>query len=135
MQTREQLAAEARFFHDAFFEQRLAEEVVARDADATSACLHDLTPETESALAKIVEHRLDVEAIEFVLRTQHRRPELTRKLQILFYLVEVRAPYYRCFIESRPGLCRGLLALVGAGARTARKYLAGRYLVWRHGLV
>ena len=55
--------------------------------------------------------RLDPEAVEVVLRLSGRDSVLTRKIQILFYLAEVRSAYYPRFVNERAGFWRAVAAL------------------------
>jgi hypothetical protein len=82
----------------------------------------------------VVERGLDVEAVECALRLAGGPHLLTRKLEVLLALVEVRAPYRPLFANERPGLARGLLRLARAAARAARLLAKGGRLVRRHGL-
>ena len=52
----------------------------------------------------IVAHRLDAEAVELAMRFRHGSDVLTRKIQVLFFLVEVRSAYYGYFVNQTPGL-------------------------------
>jgi hypothetical protein len=83
----------------------------------------------------IVARRLDAEAIELALRVRKGSRVLTRKIQILFYLVEVRSEYYAYFINQVPGWWRAVLRLFGAVVRTGWKCAKGLYLVWRYDFV
>jgi hypothetical protein len=83
----------------------------------------------------IVARRLDAEAIEQAMRLRHGSDVLTRKIQVLFFLVEVRSAYYGYFVNQRPGLWRAVIRLVASSIQTAWKGCKGCYLVWRYGFV
>ncbi|HEY5999689.1 MAG TPA: hypothetical protein VI078_10390 [bacterium] len=131
---RSALAAEAAFLHGALFGGEIPPEVAERYARAHEAVVGDAPAAQERSVQRIVRRRLDAEAVECVFRAQGRRHLLTTKLQVLCFLVEVRAAYYPRFVNERPGRVRAAAGLVGAALRTAWKRARGRYLIWRHDL-
>jgi hypothetical protein len=84
-------------------------------------------------LQLMVARRLDVEALELVLR--RRNPALTRKLRIVLYLAEARPFYYSRLVNHSDRRVRAWLALAGAAARTLAKRVKGRLLLRRHAVV
>src|SRR5262245_58235948 len=126
------LAAEARCLHAALFSRPADPAIIERYVDA-----HRLLFAAEPAspvVAAIVARRLDAEAIEYALRRRRAGRELTRKLQILSYLAEVRAAYEPEFLNRRARRGAALLALGAAALRSAWKLVKGEVLVRRHGL-
>jgi hypothetical protein len=131
----EALAREARYLHRAVFGGAIPEEVVERYVRA-----HDAFPSVRSDAARrmldvILSRNLDPEAIELVLRVRKGNPALTRKFQILCYLVEVRSAYYPRFVNQRPGAARAAVAMLLAALFSLVKLLKGWYLARRYGLV
>jgi len=129
----DELAAEARYLHDALF---------ARPPDALTieryrAAHHRLFAEqpTSPLVSRIVEQRLDAEAIEYALRARRHGRDLTRKLQILCYLAEARAAYQDEFINRIDRRRGAILRLAGAALRSLWMRLKGELLVRRHGLL
>lgn len=115
------LAEEARYLHDSLFSRPLDEKTVERYVAANLK---------EASIDRIVEKRLDVEAVEFALR--HRKPALTRKIKILCYLLEVRAEYQDDFVAARrEPVWKLLWKISGAGW----KRLKGECLVRLYGLL
>ena len=86
-------------------------------------------------MSKIVARRLDAEAVELALRLRKGPSILTKKIQILFYLLEVRSAYYSFFVGERESRPRAILGMLFSVFQTAMKSLKGVYLVRRHGLV
>jgi len=126
------LADEARFLHASLFSRPLDEEIVQR----YEAAHHALFPkETPGAVARIVALRLDVAAVEFALRRRHACPELSRKIQILSYLVEVRADYQADFIATRREPVRAILVLLWRILGAGWKLVKGECLVRFYGLL
>lgn len=128
------LAAEARYLHGCFFGGDAPEDVVDRYVAANLFCF----AAAGGLLNTIVARRLDAEAIELALRSRHNGTRiLTKKIQILFYLLEVRAQYFPVFFgkagQDEPRFI-AILGLLSALPRTALKYLKGSYLVQRHAL-
>jgi hypothetical protein len=129
----EDLAAEARCLHAALFSQAVDPAIVERYVDA-----HRLLFAGEPAsplVSRIVERRLDAEAIEYALRRRKAGRELTRKLQILCYLAEARAAYQPEFFNRNERHRRAILALIAAALRSVWKLAKGEALVRRHGLL
>ena len=126
-----ELRVEAVYLHRAFFRSDPPSEVVDRYIAANLICCG----ESDALTGTIVARGLDAEAIEFALRLRKGPTILTKKIHILFYLVEVRSAYYSFFVgggESRP---RALSGVLYAALLTAVKYVKGAYLVRKHGLV
>jgi hypothetical protein len=126
------LADEARFLHESLFSRPLDEKIVERYQAAHDALFPNESPAT---VARIVALRLDVEAVEFALRRRHACPELTRKIQILSYLVEVRAEYQDDFIATKRAPVRALLVLSSRILESGWKLAKGECLVRYYGLL
>lgn len=89
------------------------------------------SPEDELSVRKIVALRLDVEALELALRGSG----LTKRIQILAYLLEFRADCFETFINTRTRRVEAFARLGVSTARAPVKLIKGKYLAWRHGLV
>jgi SAM-dependent methyltransferase len=128
------LRNEARYLHGCFFPGDALPEVIDRYVAAN--ILYCAAP--GKLTDTIVSERLDAEAIELVLRARGRSAILTKKLQILFYLLEVRSENYPAFFgppgKDEPRF-RTVIGLLCGLLQTAAKYLKGAYLVRKHGLV
>jgi hypothetical protein len=127
------LAAEARYLHAALFARRADALTVERYCQA-----HRLLFAADPAsplLSRIVEQRLDAEAVEYALRRRRRGRELTRKLQILSYLAEARSAYQDEFVNRTDRRGGAIPTLAGAALRSLWKRLKGELLVRRHGLL
>jgi hypothetical protein len=126
------LADEARFLHNSLFSEPLDEKIVER----YQAAHRSLFPnESLPTVARIVALRLDVEAVEFALRRRHACPELTRKIQILSYLVEVRAAYQDDFVATKREPVRATFVLLWRTLGSAWKLVKGECLVRFYGLL
>lgn len=128
------LAEEARYIHDSLFSkpEPLDEKIVQRYEAAHHALFPD---EDRTTVTRIVARRLDVAAVEFALRRRRVCPELTRKIQILCYLVEVRAQYHNDFIATRREPVRAILALSWRILGAGWKLLKGECLIRFYGLL
>jgi hypothetical protein len=129
----EELSEEARALHRVFFPFDPPPEVVERYVAANRLCFGEAA--NSAMLRQIVRLRLDAEAVELALRYRRGNSILAKKIQILFYLLEVRSAYYARFAgeaESRP---RAVAALALSIMQTFAKLLKGIYLVYRHGFV
>jgi hypothetical protein len=130
-----ELADEARYLHRAFFRTDPPPEVVDRYIAANTLCFPESSPLASKMMSKIVARRLDAEAVELALRLRKGPSILTKKIQILFYLLEVRSAYYSFFVGERESRPRAILGMLFSVFQTAMKSLKGVYLVRRHGLV
>lgn len=91
--------------------------------------------ESQACVGRIVALRLDVVAVEFALRRRHACPELTRKLQIISYLAEVRAEYQDDFIATRREPVRATFVLFWTIFGAGWKLVKGECLVRLYGLL
>jgi hypothetical protein len=127
------LADEARHLHACLFQLPLDPIVISRYEAAHRQLFAD---EAQSVVvATVVARRLDAEAVEFALRRRGAGRQLTRKLQVICYLVEVRSAYYSQFVNTGSSRLRAVASLLAATLSCAWKRLKGEYLVRRHGLV
>lgn len=130
-----ELAAEVAYLHKAVFcRQKLDDAIVERYELAHRSLLIEAPSEEQRTVRMVVEQKLDVLAVEFALRrrrtTQHHL--LTMKLQILFYLVEVRSHYFRSFFNLSSHPIKGTFALMGSIILSIWRAVKGFYLVWRY---
>jgi hypothetical protein len=126
------LAEEARYLHDSLFSKPADPKTLERYVAAHQLLFGD---ERRTIVTRIVAHQLDVEAVEFVLRRRRLCPELTRKIQILCYLVEVRPGYQEDFIAGGRGPLRAILVLSSKLVGAGWKLLKGECLVRLYGLL
>jgi hypothetical protein len=129
------LEREAAYFHAAFFHGPIPGTVLQRYVAANALCFPTPDARDSRMVETIVAHRLDAEAVELAMRLRHGSDVLTRKIQILFFLVEVRSAYYGYFVNQTPGLWRAVIRLFASSVQTAWKGCKGCYLVWRYGFV
>jgi hypothetical protein len=127
------LADEARHLHASLFGRAIDPAVAARYEQAHREL--GLESEPSAVAAAVVARRLDAEAVEFALRRRGVGRELTRKMQLLCYLAEVRSEYLGEFVNLRPSRAGAAAALAAATIRSAWKLAKGTFLVRRHGLV
>lgn len=125
-------ADEARYLHACLFSVPLDPVVVTRYEAAHRELFPSYSPST--VVSRVVLRRLDAEAVEFALRRRGSGRELTSKMQILCYLVEVRSAYLSEFVNTESSRLRAIVELAGATLRSAWKLLKGEYLIRRHGL-
>jgi hypothetical protein len=127
------LSEEARYFHASLFHRPADDTTIARYTAAHRHLFPDDSP--SHLVTQIVTRRLDAEAIEFALRRRGRGPELTRKLQIVCYLVEVRSTYLTEFVNLHASRVRAWTTLTGATLGAIWKLCKGEYTIRRHGLL
>jgi hypothetical protein len=125
-------ADEARYLHAYLFSVPLDPVVVTRYEAAHRELFPLYSP--SSVVSRVVSRRLDAEAVEFALRRRGIGRELTVKMQILCYLVEVRSAYLSEFVNTESCRPCAMVNLLGATVRSVWKLLKGEYLIRRHGL-
>jgi hypothetical protein len=105
-----------------------------RYANADSALAiasHDPDGSQRALLTRAIDDRLDLEAIELVLRLSNRRNVVTMKVHVLAFLLESDPRHVRRFLADRPQRVRALLSIAGHAARAPWKYLRGSMLLRR----
>jgi len=127
------LAEEARYLHAALFRQPPAAAVVERYLQAHRLLFAGGA--TSPLVSRIVDERLDAEAIEYALRQRGSGHELTRKLQILCYLAEPLSSYHDEFMNRKNRRSAAIVGLARSALRSAWKRVKGELLVRRHGLL
>ncbi len=128
------LAREAACIHEQFFGGPAPPEVIARYVEAHSIYLAEADERGRRVMQTVLERGLDLEAVELALRARRYDRSVTTKIQVLFYLVEVRSRYYGCFVNTAPGRVGAWWNLGKAVLKTAVKYLKGVWLVHKYGL-
>ncbi len=133
--TTAKLHLEAEYFCQKLFGRIVPKDVAERYAKAWNHCFPDADPSFQAKIDLIVAHQLDVEAIEVALR--YRRPDnlLTKKIKILFYLLEVRAEFLPYFVNFEHHVVRAMALLIWSLVYGPLKILKGCLLVWRHELL
>ena len=121
--------------HACLFGGAIDEIVVARYEAAVRLILPVEAEARPTVVSKVVARRLDAEAVEYALRRRGRGGELTLRMQVLCYLVEVRPRFLGEFVNLESSRGPAWAALLGAILRSGWKLLKGEYLVRRHGLV
>lgn len=122
---------EARYLYASLFAGRsLPHDVAARYAAATALCIPGASP----LMMTLAARRLDAEAVEIALRRRQRSAEMTRRIQILFYLLEARSAWYPFFADAGKGTARAIPVLAWAVLRSAWKKVKGEFLVRRYAL-
>lgn len=128
------LHAEAKWLHRALFNCPPHESLLTHYAEAMQHILLQADPAQSLTVQKIVQYRLDAEAVELALR-QPIPHLLTRKLHALALLAEATEGYHIYFTNRRATRPAAFATLAAAVVRTMFKKLQGWYLVWRHELV
>jgi len=106
---------------------------VDRYVEACNRVLGEEQSDCSAVMKTIMENRLDPEALEIALRLKGQRL-LTRKIQILFFLVEVRQEYYPYFFNTASHRGRGIWLLLKSLIMSGFKLLKGRLAARMHGL-
>ncbi len=86
-------------------------------------------------IRKIIDHKLDVEAIEFFLRIRDRENILTQKIHALIYLIEVKKDFYDEFYVEKDFLLKGLFTLIYFTLRSIYKFFKGFIQVRLYGII
>ena len=122
------LSAEARYLHSCLFAFPIPDSVLERYV----AAHEHLEFREDVDLSRVIDRRLDAEAIEFFLRRRSPQNALTQKLRTLLYLVEIEAEYYSHFVRDEGSLLTSLPGLLLSPLRSACKLLKGAFQTRRH---
>ncbi|MCC6805856.1 MAG: hypothetical protein IT381_00415 [Deltaproteobacteria bacterium] len=125
------LAEEGRYLARFLFAAPLAEAVIDH---YVAAHVHLFTGAITRPVdvAKIVERRLDAEAVELVLRRRDPMNALSQKMQILVYVAEARRELYPLFVSEHARPFTAFVRLAWGVVRAAYKLVKGRYLLSAH---
>jgi len=82
-------------------------------------------------IAEAVRRGWDLEALEFALRLRDKEGPLTKKVNILFYVMEARPGSFDHFVNAESSVLRAWLRLTGETLRSAYKLLKGWLLLRR----
>ena len=126
------LAAEAHYLHSCLFRSPPDDRTVQRYLAAHRQLFFG---QASNHVARVIERKLDAEAVEFALRRRGAGVELTRKLQIICYLAEVRARYLGYFINQRRSRAAAWVAVALAALSAPWKLAKGEYTIRRNGLL
>lgn len=129
------LEHEAVYFHGCFFNEQLDQDVINKYADASRICLPVVDSQSARTIEIILVNGLDVEAIEYALRLKNRDNVLTKKLQILFFLIEVRSRYTGYFFNWKKARLNAMASIFYSIILTAYKYVKGSHLIRKYDLV
>lgn len=129
----EQLRQEAAHLHQCFF-RRPMPAIIGERYSAAHRHVFGADTATPRYIREVIRRGLDAEAVEYALRRRARR-DLTIRIQILFYLLEVRSDYFEHFVAVRPGRLRALFAVLAAAIRSGWKLVKGEFLIRRYGLL
>jgi hypothetical protein len=87
----------------------------------------------EAGLAEAVRGAWDLEALEFAWRLRDKDNALSKKVNILFYVMEARPEGFSAFVNSGPAPLRAWAKLSYETLRSAYKLLKGGILLRRLG--
>ncbi len=83
----------------------------------------------QTRLARAVEKYYDLEAVEYAWRVRDKNNPLSKKMQILFYLVETDRRYFHLFVNRRKSWFKACLVMAYQGVRSAYKVTKGTMLL------
>jgi hypothetical protein len=128
------LHAEADYLHQALFGLPAPAAVSDRYVQLHGVCFPSPDPAERRTTERIIQSRMDAEAIECAFRLRKRKHMLTAKMHALLYLAEVRRNYYPLFFNEAPAPLTGKLRVIVAILRGACKAVQGEFLIRIHRL-
>ena len=129
------LFRESDFLHRAIFKSPITEKLALRYGEMHQHLFLHVPFRLQESLRRIMEKRLDVEAVEVALRNKKSPHLLSQKMQALAYLAEATEGYYGYFVNESESRVPGFLTVAYQVLRTAYKKAKGKLLVWRYRLV
>jgi len=129
------LDREARHLHGCLFGFPPAEDIIIQYRLAHRFLPLPASPAMRRSVDRIVNMKLDAEAVELALRRQVPRHLLCQKLHVLCYLAEARSAYYPRFVNEDAAFLKACCCLGLHTIRSLFKRLKGEYLIRRHAIV
>jgi len=126
----ERLRAQANYLHRALFGREAPDDVRRQYASVLHRAALAETPRCD--LARLMEHEVDLEAMEVALRRRNSSNSLTQRFRVLCYLTEARPEYFDRFVNQTPALVVGTLTLGFLTLRSLYKLVKGDLLLWVH---
>ena len=117
--------AEVAAIHRALFGCDAPDEIARLYAAAHPHALARVTGDEQQWMARAVEGRWDLEALEVAVRVLRGDHVLTRKMKLLVYLAEASPEYYARFVNEEPRRVTAFCRLAWQGGRTMLKLLKG----------
>lgn len=138
VQIEEKLAHEAEYFHQSLFQKIIPRELCSRYIESHRFIFkqgeEQIRMQELRLVEKIVDHQLDIEAIELVLRRYSPQNLLTQKIHILLYLAENDPKYYSHFYNKCRRHFFSFFILGFYLLQSVFKFLKGKFLIWRYNL-
>lgn len=138
MQSIGSLAREADLFHRVLLQEPMPLGIRARYVEAHQYVFpaNELSSRAQEieTIQRVLDQRLDVEAVEMALRRKSPRHLLTQKIHIFLYLVESEPRYYSRFYNDERKRVRSYLILGLLVLQSAFTLLRGMLLIWRYRL-
>jgi hypothetical protein len=125
------LKAEGEWMHLSIFGCPIPEPVLKHYIEAHSFYLTLPDATQVRWLAEALRLKLDVEALEIILRFSHQDHLLVRKIKILVHIAEAFEAYRFRFINEQPQRMKAFILLTYHGVRTAWKFCKGKFLCRR----
>lgn len=127
------MVAEAEYLYRRLFGSPAPDEVIERYVWAVAQLLPGDLPRRKVDMSRVVERRLDPDAVELYLRVRHRGPnELGQRLHILLYLAELRPERFSSMTLTEPRRLRAWLGLVAIGLGLPFRLIKGWFQTARH---
>jgi hypothetical protein len=131
------LKREAEFVVEYFFGKCVDSTTIDRYIDANKLVFekqNDLEISQE-VINRLISSSVDIEALEFAWRKENPENMLSKKIQILFYLLEARSEFYPFFCTDRSSFSAGFAQLLGAVLADCLKLVKGKILLRYHGII
>lgn len=130
------LLLEASYIHRSIFKDDILAEIAEKYIESHKFLDLKTSPEQDNSLNTIIQKKLDIEAIELVIRRKHNKHPLSKKIHTLCYLVENHYCYSSMFINETDCTLKAWFALiVEIALHSIFKFIKGKYLLWRYDIV
>ena len=131
------LRAEANYFVHVFFNKEVDHKTIERYIGANEEIFTNDPKFTlqNDFVVKMIKHKADIEALEFAWRTIDKDNVLSKKICIIFYILEAKSAYVPFFVNRHNSFFKGCFILVVSVLCSAYRYLKGRILLKRHHIV
>lgn len=131
------LKKEVDYFIRFFFKKETDEMTIDRYIHANKEVFSNnkITEHQSILLESLIENNVDIEAIEFAWRLKDRENVLSKKIQIVFYLLEVKSEFFILMINERKSILKASIILSFSICHSIYKLLKGLILLRRYHVV
>jgi len=131
------LKLESIYFAKFFFSKEIADAAIMQYISGNQKIfLQDNNYTIQSSyIEQIVSNKADIEAIEYAWRLRDRQNILTKKIRIVFYILEVKSDYLSLFVNTKKSFLSSAAIIFLSALKSVYKLYKGKFLLRKYGIV